>query len=357
MPRRRSPSIKKTDDPPVSKANAGKRRFRVPLVKKTDSWAKIRMGGLFAFFLQGMVLFLFGGFVWLVPSIILPFLLPNANAFPSYPLRILGVVCFIVLIFAGHKYVVEPISRKIEDLIGVKGADNLDNPNINLIRPACADRPPLLVGGKRAEKVNGIFMKTLTRQGLIKFIRSCSIAFLLSWVVVLCMTLYYMHPSQQRTATLPDIAGFNQRSDVYEIPPFGTDGDLLCFEEVHSHSRHACLLGKFDDELDLFRYLPADFQLQSIENGLPFDTPGACRPASGLLIEAAPRMGKTRILDEIQSAFHLDDKHRIELDDNVYYFTFRKRNVRYDMIIHRKSRIFLISVHATENGLNPAGNH
>ena len=114
-----------TPDFPSSKTGFGRRKKRLPLVNKTDSKALVAFTSLFVFFLQGMTMFGVSiGTVWLVISVFkyCPDILPS--------FLVIGYV-----LIKAEIYVTLPICRAIENYFGVKGADNVDNPNTKLLKP------------------------------------------------------------------------------------------------------------------------------------------------------------------------------------------------------------------------------
>lgn len=171
------------------------------------------------------------------------------------------------------------------------------------------------------------------------------IAFFVIGCILVAYLLFFYYP-QRKTDTLPDIASFNRRCGLYDIPLFRTDGEILCFECIYMTGRNACLLGKFDDDLEFFQNLAKRIPLKSIENGLPFDTPDELRYSwSFYLLPMQDGMEGTRIFDEIRRNFHVTGDHHVVLDEHLYYFTFHIRTASYDMVIDKNTNLFLLSIH------------
>ena len=102
-----------------------------PLVKKTDSKFKIYLYGHLCFFVQACcslgILILFA----LTLKVFFRVHWIKSYASKSHIRLVLAICGFLLFVVA--KYIITPLCIKIENLFGVKGADNIKNPNKDLL--------------------------------------------------------------------------------------------------------------------------------------------------------------------------------------------------------------------------------
>ena len=114
-------------------ANASRKtRRRYPLINRNDSKIKIAMAKGAVFVVEGLLLFI--GLFLSIPIVKISLnLIARYLPKDSFAAASCAVLTWFLLMSAWQKYIGVPLSFRIENFVGVRGATNLKNPNKDLL--------------------------------------------------------------------------------------------------------------------------------------------------------------------------------------------------------------------------------
>ena len=117
---------------PTDENASRKPHRRHPLISRNDSKIKIALAKWAVFFAEGILLFI--GLAMSIPLVKISLnLIASYLPKDSFAAAACGVLTWFLLMSAWQKYIGMPLSFRIENFVGVRGATNLKNPNKDLL--------------------------------------------------------------------------------------------------------------------------------------------------------------------------------------------------------------------------------